>query len=379
MTNDGSPLLDDARPGRGRLRPVLLISGFGLAVSIGLGVWVFSRPHAKAASPSPPTPALAVTAVSPQRATWPLSIEAQGTIAAWQEASIGSQIGGYQLVDVLVNVGDIVKKGEVLARFNRALLEADETQLKASDEEADANRKRALALEPIGVISHQYALQLITQAKVADALLASKRLQLLYTDVVAPDDGAISSRSATLGAVVPVGQELFRLIRQNRLEWRGELTAAQIARVQPGQAIILNLPDGTAARATVRQTAPSLNAQSRLGIVYADIAPGSSARAGVYANGTVVLGQSTAIVVPAESVVIRDGRNFVLKIEGSGSSPTVSLRPVVVGRRKGDEVEAVDGVTNDDRLVVQGAGFLNDGDVVRIVATRTTASTSAPQ
>jgi hypothetical protein len=163
-----------------------------------------------------------------------------------------------------------------------------------------------------------------------------------------------------------VGQELFRLIRQNRLEWRGEMTAAQLALIDAGQKIELSLPDGTAATATVRQTAPSLDAQSRLGIAYADIVPGGSARSGMYAYGRVVLGNSAARVVPAESVVIRDGRSYVLAVTDRGLTPRVSLRPVTVGRRQGEEIELVSGVSDSDRLIVQGAGFLNDGDVVRL-------------
>ena len=161
-------------------------------------------------------------------------------------------------------------------------------------------------------MTEKEVLQYLTQAKMAGALLASKRLQLRYADVVAPDDGVISARSATLGAVVPVGQELFRLIRQNRLEWRGEVTAAQLARIASGQMITLRLPDGANAMATIRQTAPSLSEQSRLGIVFADIAPGSSARAGMYAAGQVTLGRSDALVVPARSVVRAGRKSYVV-------------------------------------------------------------------
>jgi RND family efflux transporter MFP subunit len=295
-----------------------------------------------------------------------MTLEASGAIAAWQEASIGSQVGGYRLVDVFVNVGDQVTKGQVLARFDRALLQAEGARLKANDEQAKANEQRALRLQKIGGVSDQDVLQSVTQAKTTNALLESNSLQLRYADVLASDDGVISSRTATLGAVVPIGQELFRLIRQNRLEWRGELTAAQLADVEKGQQVKLALPGGGEATATIRQTAPSLDPQTRLGIVYADIASGSGARAGMYVDGHVIIGQSEALVVPAESVTIRDGRSYVLKLTGAGETARVSLRPVTVGRRRGNELQIVDGVERDDGLVVAGAGFLNEGDLVRV-------------
>jgi RND family efflux transporter MFP subunit len=300
---------------------------------------------------------------------WPLVLEASGAIAAWQEASIGAQVGGYRLIEVLVNVGDQVAQGQVLARFDPAPLQADEARLVASAEEAKANAERALRLQKSGVTSDRDALQFVTQAKTAEAALRSNRLQLRYTDVLASDGGVISSRTATLGAVVPIGQELFRLIRQNRLEWRGELTAAQLTQVDVGQKVDLTLPGGDRAAATIRQTAPSLDPQTRLGIAYADIVPGSRSRAGMYVDGGIVTGQRDALVVPAESVTIRDGRSYVLKLVGPDATPRVALQPVSVGRRQGNRLEITSGVERDDRLVVAGAGFLNDGDFVRIADT----------
>jgi len=313
-----------------------------------------------------PTPSLTVTVARPVRQSWPVTLEASGAIAAWQEASLGAQVGGYRLIEVLVNVGDQVTKGQVLARFDPSLLQADAARLEANDEQAKANEKRMLNLQKTGTVSDRDVLQFVTQARTAAAMLDSNRLQLNYTDVLAPDDGVISSRTATVGAVVPVGQELFRLIRQNRLEWRGELTAAQLAHVEIGQLIELALPGGGQAVATIRQTAPSLDPRTRLGIVYADVTPGSRARSGMYADGRVIVGQREALAVPAESVTIRDGRSYVLKLMDATTTPRVSLRPVTVERRRGHQLEIVNGVDDEDRLVVAGAGFLNEGDLVRV-------------
>ncbi len=310
---------------------------------------------------------MTVTATLPDQVQWPKTVSAFGTVAAWQEASISAQIGGYQLVEVAVNVGDHVHKGDVLARLDASLLRAEEEQLLASYEQSQANQKRALRLKASSAISERDALDYITQAKTDSAALALKRLQIGYTEVRAPDDGTISARYATLGAVVPVGEELFRMIRQDRLEWRGELTAEQLLKVQPGQTVSLELPDASVATATVRQLAPSLDNETRLATVYADIQQGSHARAGMYASGAVHLGDTAALIVPAESAIIRDGRSFVPVLTGDDPTATVTLRPVVIGRRLGASVEVTDGLAPDERVAVEGAGFLNDRDVVRVV------------
>jgi len=314
-------------------------------------------------------PALTVTTVAPARMDWAKLVTASGSIAPWEEASIGTQIGSYQLTDVRVNVGDNVHRGELLAKLNPALLRAEEAQLVAREQQARTNGERASALRASGGISDQEALQFTTEARTAAAALDAKRLELRYTSVIAPDDGVITARLATLGAVVPAGQELFRMIRKHRLEWRGEVTAAQLGAIAEGQTIALSLPDGTSATATVRQTAPALDPQSRLAIVYADLAPGSRARAGMFVQGGISIGDAPALAVPAECVVVRDGRSYVMIAPGAGANSEVRLRTVTTGRRNADMIEILSGIRAQDRLVRRGAGFLNDGDVVAVANT----------
>jgi RND family efflux transporter MFP subunit len=321
-------------------------------------------------------PALTVTVTHPMQTSWTEQVNASGAIAPWQEAVIGSQISGYQLTQVRVNVGDRVHKGQVLARMNSALLKAEEMQLQASYEQAQANAKRALSLQASGSISEQDILQATTLVKTARGQLDYKQLQLRYTDVIAPDDGVISSRTATVGAVVSSGQELFRMILKGRLEWRGELTAEQLMQIAPHQQVSLALPGGASATARVRQLAPALDSNSRLGTVYADITDGDQARAGMYANGAITLKASPALVIPAQSIVIRDGRSYVLTLHEDGSNKLTQVA-VTTGRRQGSQIEIVKGISGKDQVVVSGAGFLKDGDVVRVV-TEPVAAPPAP-
>ncbi|GAB2890469.1 efflux RND transporter periplasmic adaptor subunit [Paraburkholderia jirisanensis] len=355
---------------------------------LGIGAGIYTLASSKPAEPAQAAkrePALTVTVATPHEADWPVTVNTSGAIAAWQESSIDAEVGGYRLTEVEVDVGDVVRRGQLLARVNSDLLRAEASQLEASLAQAQAsasqaelNRQRMVGLRASGGISEQDVLQFVTQAQTAKAqvdyaraALAQKRIQLRDAEVRAPDDGVISARSATVGTVVTAGQQLFRLIRQNRLEWRGELTAAQLAQVGVGQSVHLWLPDGTEADARVRSLAPALDAKSRLGIVYADIAAGSHARAGMYANGQLVVAQRPALVVPAGSVVVRDGFSYVLTLHDRSATPKVDRVPVTVGRRIGNEVEIVQGLDSSRRVVVQGASFLNDGNVVRVADSRT--------
>ena len=360
------------------LPPRILIGGGLAAIALVVGAIYVLRPQAPppaAAGASPPV--LTVTAASPRTVTWADTIEISGAVTAWQEAIIAPQISGPQINEVLAEVGDQVKKGDVLARLDTALLRADEAVLMASFEQADANFKRAQALRQNGFISEQNILSLETQMKTSRAQLEAKRVQLRYANIVAPDDGVVSARNATLGAIASPNQELFRLIRQNRLEWRGELSARHLSAVKPGQEVRLVLPSGGTALATVRQSAPALSTDARLGTVYADIAPGSEAHAGMYATGRIVVDQRPAMVVPAEAVVLRDGRTYVLELEGDPAAPKVVMRAVETGRREGAEIEIASGLGETARIAVRGSGFLNDGDHVRVGAASVPAAAGA--
>ena len=140
-----------------------------------------------AQTPAPPKPALTVSVGSPSVQTLPVQIKANGNIAAWQEASVGSEIGGLRLTEVRVNVGDVVKAGQVLAVFHAAPVQADLaqaqanlSQTQAAANEARANAERARGLQPTGVISAQQYVQYITAEETAVARVAAAKASVRH-------------------------------------------------------------------------------------------------------------------------------------------------------------------------------------------------------
>ncbi|WP_151637046.1 efflux RND transporter periplasmic adaptor subunit [Noviherbaspirillum aerium] len=332
---------------------------------------------------TPPKAALTVTTVKPERIDAPLKLVANGNIAAWQEAIVGSESNGLRLTEVRVNVGDRVKAGQVLATFAAETGKADVAQARAALLEAQANAAdaaanaaRARTLTETGALSTQQINQYLTteqtaKAKVeaARAMLAAQELRLKQTRLTAPDDGVISSRSATVGAVVPAGTELFRLIRQGRLEWRAEVTSSELGRLRTGSTALVTAANGTQLKGSVRTFAPTVDPQTRIALVYVDL-PQSSERdappkAGMFARGEFDLGSSKALTVPQQSVVVRDGFSYVFRVNPDNR---VSQVKVQTGRRLSGRIEILDGMADDAVLVGNGAGFLNDGDLVKVVS-----------
>ncbi|WP_076594084.1 efflux RND transporter periplasmic adaptor subunit [Herminiimonas arsenitoxidans] len=342
-----------------------------------------------------PKPALAVTTAQPSQAHLPIYLTANGTVTAWQEAIIGSESNGLQLMEVRVNVGDVVKRGQVLATFSVASVKADVAQARASLMEAEANAadaknnaERARTLETTGALSTQQINQYLTteqtakaKAEAAKAALEVRIVRLNQTQVLAPDDGVISARSATVGAVVSAGTELFRMIRQGRLEWRAEVTSAELGRLATGTPALITAANGTQVKGKVRMIAPTVDAQNRAALVYVDLAPTAAkiapVRAGMFATGQFDLGVSTAVTVPQQAIVIRDGFSYVFRVNADSRVTQTKVQP---GRRLADRIEIVSGIPADAVLVANGAGFLNDGDLVKVVpATPPVAAGSASQ
>jgi RND family efflux transporter MFP subunit len=328
-------------------------------------------------------PALTVTTTLPQRVSLPVRLAANGNIAAWQEASVGTESGGLRLTEVRVNVGDRVQKGQVLATFAADTLGAEAAQARASLGEAEANAanaaadaERARSLQATGALSASQINQYVTAEKTARArveaaraLYNAQQVRLGQTQVRAPDSGIISARLATVGAVVGSGAELFRLIRQGRLEWRAEVTAPELGRITTGTTALITAASGARLAGRVRTLGPTVDPQTRAALVYVDLTPlpgpaSGSARAGMFARGEFDLGAVPALTVPQPAIVVRDGFSYVYRVNPDNR---VSQLKVQTGRFEAGRVEITSGLPADARLVANGAGFLNDGDLVRLV------------
>lgn len=329
-------------------------------------------------------PALSVTLTRPQTENWPQTLSANGNIAAWQEAVIAPELSNYRLTDVRVQVGDHVKKGQVLARLanDTVTSERDEAravvaELEAGSNEAKSNAERANELKAKGFYSTQLHNQYQTAAQTTQARLTAARarlqaaqLRLDKTHIVAPDNGIISARNATVGSLSQSGQELFRLIRGGRLEWRAEIPAAELGRLQAGMTASLAGPAGETVLGRIRTVGPVVDPATRNGLVYVDLPPNSPLRAGMFARGMFSFGQTPAQTLPQAAVVLREGFAYVFRREGEDR---VAQTKISTGRRQGERIEITSGLPANAEVVASGAGFLADGDRVKIVNAPPTA------
>ena len=280
-----------------------------LLAAAGLALGLAGSGGAAAPGTSSPGAALTVTTTAPRVEEWPVAIPAHGNLTAWQEAVVAAETGGLRIVGLPADVGDVVHRGQDLAQLSQeavladvALQEARVAQARASLSEAQANAERAREASGRPAMSEQQANQYLVgeesakaSLRAAEAQLRSQQIRLDQTHIRAVDDGTVSARAATLGSVVQPGTELFRLVRQNRVEWRAEVMADQLGRIEAGQSARVRLADGEAIDGVVRVVAPTFDPNTRMALVYVDLPAPGRARPGMFARGEILVASTAAL------------------------------------------------------------------------------------
>lgn len=368
-----------------------------------LGVLLMAAPLiAFAEEKSPALQGIQVTTTVAKSATWAVSIPAQGEILPWEVAILSAKTNGVGATEVAVVEGDSVRKGQVLARFDDRLLRAELAQAKANLALATANSqnaatnlkrvahlrlKQALSEQEFDLIATQAATAAATREQAAAALTLAE-IKLADATITAPDAGKILERKLELGQVPQSGDSLFRLLRQHKLEWVAQIDAADLTRVKPNMAAQIKLanPSSSVNKALltgkVRSVSPQLTNSSRLAKVRVVLDGAPELPVNTYAEGSILIGSAAAIIVPANCLVIKDGKTWVFRVKtiaNNANANNLSAEQVLVslGRRQQQDIEIVAGINVGDVLVQEGAGFLNHGDKLSVKASAATSS-SAP-
>ena len=316
----------------------------------------------------------------------PRTVTASGTISAWEEVPVGAETGGLTATAVYVDEGRYVRQGQPLVQLNDALLKAQLRQQQAAVQTAEANADRdqaalgrAQELKERGFLSQASLDTALANKRASDANLAAARASLSETrtrlaqaTIRAPVSGLVISRNVTRGQIVSAGTELFRIVRDGRLELDAQVPETDLGLVRAGQSAVISSDQVGEATGTVRIVTPEVDPDTRLGVARISLS-GSNFRPGMFGRARIDVGASPAVTVPTAAVLYRENRPGVFILDNQGRA---RFRPVVIQTRAA-EWTAVDGVVAGARVIVQGAGFLGEGDRVR-VAPATAPRAAAP-
>jgi RND family efflux transporter MFP subunit len=335
-----------------------------------------------------------------------------GTLVAREEAMVNPRVNGQQIISVLADVGDLVKKGQLLAELDRETLDVQAAQASAELERskaAVAQAKAQLALSAAKLSSATITYErdktllstgTVTKAKfdqsdtayrtaqaseaatkqglaVVEAQVQQARirqrlatLNLSYTRITAPAAGMISSRNASLGEVASVGPKpLFRIIRDNQIEVKSDVIETDIARIEIGDSVTLNIAGVGRVAGTVRQISPRVDPKTRLGEVRVSLPSDQRQRVGIFASGYISTTRFSGIGVPASAILTDANGEFAQLVDKSG---IVHKQSVKTGLLWKGMREIREGLSKGDVILLLAGAFFQDGDhVAPISANRT--------
>lgn len=353
-----------------------------------------SSDGATASATSTEQAVLSVETVSPSQDDIGNTLSADGTIDAKDTANVSAKVNGVAIERILVEEGDRVKAGQVLAIFDTDAMEqqvlqaeADVAEAEATLANASADAARVLPLIDIDAISKQEAdryrtakLQAQAALQASKARLSTQRLSVDNATVVAPVSGVISEKMAEVGMVAG-GEPLFTIIKGGILEWRADIDPKLVGEVSVGTPVRVSLPDGDTVMGKVSRIAPTADNNRQI-TIYASLAANAKVRAGMYQTGEFLLGSASTQTVPNSAIVSNDGYDYVMLVtnvttQNGQTMGRIKQQRVTLGERLGENVAVLEPLPSDSQIVKQGGSFLNDGDLVRIVDGVSQTSTAA--
>ncbi len=327
---------------------------------------------------------LSVETVTPNQDDIGNTLRADGTISAKDTANVSAKVNGVAIVSVLVEEGQRVKAGQVLAVFDTDAVqqqilqgEADVVEAEATLANAKSDAARVLPLIDIDAISKQEAdryrtSELRAQAalQASRARLSNQRLSLNNATVTAPVSGIISAKMIEVGQVAGA-EPLFTIIKDGILEWQADIDPKLIGEVKVGTPVKVSLPQDQSVMGQVERIAPTAGNNRQI-TIYASLAASSAVRAGMYQTGEFLLGSSNIQTLPNSAIVSNDGYDYVMllmdiKTDKGVTVGRIKQQRVTLGERFGANVAVTEPLPANSRLVKQGGSFLNEGDLVRIV------------
>ncbi len=391
------------------MRPTLILAAVlafgGLSVSAQAEEAAAAEAAAPAAAAAPALPAISVTEVASRKLSD--RIIASGLIAAVEEVQVAPLVEGQPLESLLVDVGDMVTEGQVLAVLSRTTLDLQKTEAVASQAAAQATIAQAEAqlveaessaaeatriagrtakLREQGTtaqaqldtananavsanarvrVARQGLESARAQLALANARLENVVLQLSRTEVKAPVAGKIVARNTKIGAIATAaGLPMFVITRDAALELRADVTETDLLRIAPGQkATMRAIGMADALQGTVRLVEPTIDPVTRLGRARIQVDQAVDLRTGMFVEAEILAAEHDALAVPVTAIGSTPEGSMVMRVKDG----VVERVQVTTGIRDGGMVEVTSGLSNGDQVVLKAGAFVRAGDRINPV------------
>jgi HlyD family secretion protein len=307
--------------------------------------------------------AVSVARVEPRAIVGALA--ASGDLVSREEAAVQPEVTGYRVAAVLADVGQYVKKGQVLVRLDPTLIEAQIAQAQATYDQAQDQANRVKGLDNQGVLSQEQIEQRRIQARVAAAQLRDLKTRYAKMNVTAPVSGLILEKTVRPGDLSAASATpWFRMARDGQIELAANMSEEDLARIRPGQSAAVTLPSGAVVQGRVRLISPQIDPQTKLGQARILLPVSPDVRAGGF--GRAVFGDASGAALSVPEAAVRydaDGASVMV----IGADNRVHRAPIQAGVRGSGLVQLIKGPPEGTRVVANSSSLLLDGDLVRPV------------
>lgn len=316
----------------------------------------------RAANAAPPDQARAATVVYVESRPLQGGVDATGDLVPRQEAAVLPEVTGFRVAQVLAEVGDYVREGQVLVQLDPTLIEAQIAQAEAQAEQAQAQAARVKGLDGEGVLSQEQIDQRRYQARVQEAALKDLRTRYAKLAVKAPVSGLILEKTVRPGDLsAPSATPWFRIAEAGQIEMQAQLSEDDLAKVRPGQGALVTLPGGAVVSGVVRLVSPQVDPQTKLGAVRIKLPVRPDVRAGGFARATFAQSGAVAPVAPETAISYGAEGASVMVV---GPDNRLVRAAVQTGQRGGGWVQLIKGPPVGTRIVRSAGGLLLEGDRV---------------
>lgn len=369
------PSLDEEE--RGSRRRVWLIGIAAAVILVGMWFWLH-RGASEDLTANQGSQVPTVTVVSPGRTTVAGRITASGTLAARREEPVGISGEGGQVLRVLVEPGQWVRAGQVLAVIDRAVqvqqtagLAAQVSVAEADSRLAQANLERALKLVNRGFISKAEIDRLtatrdsaVARVRVARASLGEAQARVQRLDIVAPSAGLVLERRVEPGQVVGSGTGvLFRLAKGGEMEMLAQLSEGDLAALSPGiPATVTPVGTDKAFTGQIWQVSPVIDPETRQGRARIALAYAPEIRPGGFATAQIASGAVIAPILPESALLSDNAGSYVFIVDDKGK---VVRRAIKTGSITERGIIVTEGLTGSERVVQRAGAFLSAGETVK--------------
>ena len=290
-------------------------------------------------------------------------VEASGLLVSREEAAVGSELSGYRVARLYADEGDWVRAGQPLVQLDDTLLRAQVDQQAAVTAQAQAEARRVAGLDGQGVLSQEQIETRRYTAKAQEAALRELRTRVSRMTITAPVGGLILQRGVQPGQIAGGGTSpWFSIARDGLVELEAEVNEADLAGVRAGQPVQVTLPGGQSVSGVVRLVSPRVDSANRLGKVRVRLPVRPDLRPGGFGRATFGASGANVTAVPESAIRYEADGLSLMTVDANNRAHQVAIR---VGQKGGGWAQLVQGPPAGTRVVLGGAAFVADGDIVR--------------